>query len=182
VNHDVLIVGSGHAGAQCAIALRQNGFGGSIALLGEEHDLPYERPPLSKDYLAGTKETGSLAIRPADFWREKDINLLPGRSIVALDANTHIAHADTAEAFGYGKLVWAAGGHARQLGCRGSDLPQVHSIRTRADVEQIPIRREILLEDFANLRQEIGRNVRRLLRAGEARNQVRHLIPRICQV
>ncbi|WP_037500231.1 NAD(P)/FAD-dependent oxidoreductase [Sphingomonas jaspsi] len=137
MNHDVLIVGSGHAGAQCAIALRQQGYAGSIALAGEERDLPYERPPLSKDYLAGTKEADSLAIRPAAFWAEKQIDLLPGRKIVAVDAEAHVAHADTGEALIFGKLVWAAGGHARQLGCKGSDLPQVHSIRTRADVDAL---------------------------------------------
>ncbi len=137
MTHDVLIVGSGHAGAQCAIALRQFGFAGSIAIVGEERDAPYERPPLSKDYLAGTKEADGLAIRPPTFWTEKDISLLPGRRIVSVDAKDHVAFADTDEAFAYGTLVWAAGGHARKLGCPGSDLPQIHSIRTRTDVDAL---------------------------------------------
>ena len=63
--HDVLIVGSGHGGAQAAIALRQGGFSGSIAIAGAEAELPYERPPLSKDYLAGEKPFERLLIRPA---------------------------------------------------------------------------------------------------------------------
>ena len=64
-HYDVLIVGAGHGGAQAAIALRQQKFEGSIAIVGDEPELPYERPPLSKDYLAGAKEFERLLIRPA---------------------------------------------------------------------------------------------------------------------
>ena len=69
--YDVLIVGAGHAGAQAAIALRQSKFEGSIALLGDEPELPYERPPLSKEYLAGVKPFERLLIRNAAFWEER---------------------------------------------------------------------------------------------------------------
>ena len=62
--YDVLIVGGGHGGAQAAIALRQLGFAGSVAIVGAEPHPPYERPPLSKDYLAGEKEFERLLIRP----------------------------------------------------------------------------------------------------------------------
>ena len=65
---EVLIVGGGHGGAQVAIALRQLGFAGSIAMIGEEPELPYERPPLSKDYLSGGKPFARMLIRPAAFW------------------------------------------------------------------------------------------------------------------
>ena len=61
---DVVIVGAGHGGAQAAIALRQQGYAGSIAIVGGEPDLPYERPPLSKDYLAGEKTFERMLIRP----------------------------------------------------------------------------------------------------------------------
>ena len=134
---DVLIVGSGHSGAQAAIMLRQLGFVGSIALLGEESDLPYERPPLSKDYLAGQKYRESLALRPAAFWPERSIDLIPGETIVAIDSAAHIVHAASGKRFAYGQLVWAAGGHARQLGCPGSHLAGVHAIRARADVDAL---------------------------------------------
>ncbi len=67
-HYDVLIVGAGHGGAQAAIALRQNKFAGSIAMIGDEPELPYERPPLSKEYLAGDKAFERILIRPAAFW------------------------------------------------------------------------------------------------------------------
>ena len=75
-SYDIVIVGAGHAGAQAAIALRQRKFAGSIAILGEEPELPYERPPLSKDYLAGDKPFERLLIRPAAFWPERAIDML----------------------------------------------------------------------------------------------------------
>jgi len=137
MHFDVLIVGSGHSGAQIAIMLRQLGYAGSIALLGEETDLPYERPPLSKDYLAGEKGRESLALRPAAFWPERSIDLIPGEKIVAIDPAAHIVHAASGRRFTYGQLVWAAGGHARQLGCPGSHLAGVHAIRARADVDAL---------------------------------------------
>ena len=133
--HDVLIVGAGHAGAQAAIALRQFGFDGSIALLGEESDVPYERPPLSKDYLAGEKSLESLALRPAPFWLERAIDLIPGETIVEIDPAAHVVHARSGKRFAYRQMIWAAGGHARQLGCPGSLLGGVHAIRSRADVD-----------------------------------------------
>jgi len=68
---DVVIVGAGHGGAQCAIALRQNGFAGSVAIIGREPEPPYERPPLSKEYFAREKTFDRLYIRPPAFWEEK---------------------------------------------------------------------------------------------------------------
>jgi 3-phenylpropionate/trans-cinnamate dioxygenase ferredoxin reductase subunit len=68
---DVLIVGGGHAGAQTAIALRQRGFAATIGIVSAETDLPYERPPLSKDYLSGAKGFDRMLIRPRGFWAER---------------------------------------------------------------------------------------------------------------
>ena len=81
---DVLIVGGGHGGAQAAIALRQRGFSGTLAIVGEEANLPYERPPLSKDYLAGDKAFERIMIRPAAFWAEREIAMLTGHRVAAL--------------------------------------------------------------------------------------------------
>ncbi len=83
--YDVLIVGSGHGGAQTAIGLRKKGFGGSIGLLDRSRALPYERPPLTKEYLSGEKIFERILIRPEKFWRDRDIHLLGGSNVSSLD-------------------------------------------------------------------------------------------------
>ncbi len=134
---DVLIVGAGHAGAQAAACLRQLDFAGSIGLLGEEAELPYERPPLSKDYLAGERAFDSMLLRPVAYWAAKDITLLPSRLAVAVDARQHVVETREGERFAYGVLIWAAGGHARRLTCSGHHLAGVHTVRTRADADRM---------------------------------------------
>ena len=134
---DVVIVGSGHAGAQAAIALRQAKFTGSIAVLGKERELPYERPPLSKDYLAGEKPFDRLLIRPAAFWSERSIDFLMGHEAVCVDPAAHMVRCDPPLEIGYRALVWAAGGEPRRLTCSGHDHIGVHAIRTRADVDRL---------------------------------------------
>ena len=136
-HYDVLIVGAGHGGAQTAIALRQNGFQGTIAIAGEEPELPYERPPLSKEYFAGDKEFDRLLVRPAAFWGERNVTIRTGTRIVALDPVHCKAATDAGEEIGYGKLVWAAGGHPRSLPVPGSDLPGVYALRNRADADAL---------------------------------------------
>ncbi|TGX53418.1 NAD(P)/FAD-dependent oxidoreductase [Sphingomonas gei] len=133
--YDVLIVGAGHAGAQAAIALRQHKFAGSIGLLGDEPELPYERPPLSKEYLAGDKPFERLLIRNAAFWDERQVALLPGRSVTRVDSVNHDVTTADGETIGYGTLIWATGGKPRRLACIGGDLAGIHTVRTRADVD-----------------------------------------------
>ena len=135
-SYDVVIVGAGHGGAQVAIALRQAKFAGSIAVIGDEPDLPYERPPLSKEYLAGDKGFERILIRPAAFWQERDVAMLLGQAVTRVDplART-VTVAD--EAIGYTHLVWATGGSPRRLTCAGHDLAGVHTVRTRADADRM---------------------------------------------
>lgn len=135
--YDVLIVGGGHAGAQAAIALRQNKFEGSIAIASDEPELPYERPPLSKEYLAGEKTFDRLLIRPETFWAEREVSLLLGRQVTAVDADAHRVTTADGASIGYGKLIWAAGGRPRRLACAGHDLARVHAVRSRADVDRM---------------------------------------------
>ena len=136
-NADVVIVGSGHGGAQTAIALRQKGFTGSIAVLTRDKELPYERPPLSKDYLAGEKPFEKILLRPEKFWADKDITLLTGHGVTAIDpAAKHIQCGDD-RSIGYDKLIWAAGGAARRLSCQGADFRNVHTIRDRTDTDRL---------------------------------------------
>ncbi|MBA2934857.1 FAD-dependent oxidoreductase [Sphingomonas sp. CGMCC 1.13654] len=135
--YDVLIVGAGHGGAQAAIALRQRKFEGSIAVIGEEPEIPYERPPLSKDYFSGEKTFDRILIRPAAFWEERNVAMLTGKRVVKVDPAAHTVSTEDGETIGYGELIWAAGGHARKLTCAGHDLIGVHSVRTRADVDRM---------------------------------------------
>ncbi|HEY0131718.1 MAG TPA: FAD-dependent oxidoreductase [Allosphingosinicella sp.] len=136
-HHDVVIVGAGHAGAQAAIQLRQLGFAGSIALIGAEAEPPYERPPLSKEYLAGEKEFERMLARPAAFWAERGIELVLGTTIAAVDPEARTLSAEGDVRFGYGTLIWAAGGDPRRLGCEGGDLEGVHLVRRKTDVDSI---------------------------------------------
>lgn len=132
---DILIVGTGHGGAMTAAALRQRKYTGSIVLLGEEADPPYERPPLSKAYLSGERAFEDILLRPITFWSDRDITIRSGAKVVAVDAASHTVTLNDGQGLGYGQLVWAGGGHARGLTCPGADLSGVHSVRTRADID-----------------------------------------------
>jgi 3-phenylpropionate/trans-cinnamate dioxygenase ferredoxin reductase subunit len=134
-DYDILIVGAGHGGAQAALALRQQKFTGSVALLGDEPEPPYERPPLSKEYLSGDKPFERILIRPADFWAERDVTLLLGRRVVSVDPVAHRVSTAEGTSIGYGTLIWATGGAPRRLACAGHSLRGVHAVRTRADVD-----------------------------------------------
>jgi 3-phenylpropionate/trans-cinnamate dioxygenase ferredoxin reductase subunit len=137
MRYDVVIVGAGHGGAAAAIALRQRKFVGTIAVIGAEPELPYERPPLSKEYLAGDKPFERLLIRPPAFWAEREVAMLTEREVVAVDPHARtVATADGAT-IGYGDLIWATGGSPRRLACTGHDLAGVHAVRTRADVDRL---------------------------------------------
>lgn len=137
MKYDVLIVGAGHGGAQAAIALRQRRFDGTIAMIGEEPEIPYERPPLSKDYFSGEKTFERILIRPRSFWVERDIATLTGRRVVTVDPAAHTVSTEDGETIGYGHLIWATGGHPRRLTCTGHDLIGVHGVRSRADVDRM---------------------------------------------
>ena len=135
--YDVVIVGGGHAGGQAAIALRQGGYAGSIALISAEPEAHYERPPLSKGYLAGEKTFERLLLRAESFWSEREIALWLGRVVVAVDPEARAVTLADGETLGYGRLIWAAGGEPRRLTCVGHDLRGVHAVRNRADVDRM---------------------------------------------
>src|SRR4030088_1318043 len=135
--YDIVIVGAGHGGTQAAIVLRQRGFAGSIALIGDEVELPYERPPLSKEYLAGEKPFGRILIRPESFWGERAITLLLGQRGIAVEPEAPRVALSDGTAIGSRTLIWATGGRPRRLSCAGHDLKGVHVVRARADVDTI---------------------------------------------
>ncbi|MEO6093197.1 MAG: FAD-dependent oxidoreductase [Novosphingobium sp.] len=134
---DVVIVGAGHGGAQAAIALRQNHFTGTIAMIGREPEPPYERPPLSKEYFAREKSFDRLYIRPPQFWAEKQIDLVLSTEVTAVDPAAKELTLSDGTRCGYGTLIWAAGGDPRRLSCAGADLSGVHAVRTREDCDRL---------------------------------------------
>jgi 3-phenylpropionate/trans-cinnamate dioxygenase ferredoxin reductase component len=134
---DVVIVGAGQGGAAAAIQLRQQGFEGTIALIGREDVPPYERPPLSKEYMLGDKEWDRLLIRPLEFWATKQIELMLGAEVVSVTPESQAVYLHDGRTIGYGDLIWATGGDPRSLSCPGAELPGVHAVRTRADADAI---------------------------------------------
>ncbi|MBO6527689.1 FAD-dependent oxidoreductase [Erythrobacter sp.] len=136
-HYDVVIVGSGHGGAQAAIALRQNGHEGSILMVSRDRNPPYERPPLSKEYLAGDKPFERIQIRPEQFWADKNIELRLGRNVNEVDPIAHELGLSDDTRITYRKLIWAGGGDARRLSCPGCDLAGIHYIRSRRDVDTL---------------------------------------------
>lgn len=135
--YDVLIVGGGHAGAQAALSLRQAGLAGRIAILGEEPEFPYDRPPLSKEYLLGEKSFERLLLRSPEAWLERGVELLLGRRVESVDPDARRVTCADGSTIEYGSLIWAAGGAARRIACDGNNLAGVHTVRTRADVDRM---------------------------------------------
>lgn len=131
-----VILGASHAGAQLAASLRQEGWAGEIVLIGDESVLPYQRPPLSKAYLAGKSALDELAIRSGEFYAKQEIQLLDA-TVDAIDRSARRLSLRTGEALSYDKLALCTGARPRRLTTPGADLPGVHHLRTAADVEAI---------------------------------------------
>jgi 3-phenylpropionate/trans-cinnamate dioxygenase ferredoxin reductase component len=137
---DVLIVGGGHGGTAAAMALRQCGFDGSVAIVSAEPSFPYQRPPLSKSYLAGEVALDRILIRPESFWTQNRITLLRGKRVDVVEPDTKVVITDTDDSIGYRHLIWAAGSTPRWLDCaRDKNLLGVHVVRTHSDTERLRI-------------------------------------------
>ncbi len=132
---DVVIVGTGHGGAQAAIALRQHGHDGSILMIGRDAAPPYERPPLSKEYLAGDKGFERIMIRPEKFWAEKAIGLRLGAAVTGIDPAGHLLTLSDDTRISYRKLIWSGGGDPRRLPVPGAVLPGVFYVRDKSDAD-----------------------------------------------
>jgi 3-phenylpropionate/trans-cinnamate dioxygenase ferredoxin reductase component len=132
---DVVIVGTGHGGAQAAIALRQNGHTDTIMMIGRDLSPPYERPPLSKEYLAGDKGFERIMIRPEKFWADKDITLHLGAAVTAIDPHAHRLTLSDGGHVTYRKLIWSGGGDPRRLPVPGAVLPGVFYVRDKSDAD-----------------------------------------------
>ena len=133
----IVIVGAGLAGAKAAEALRDNDFSGRIILFGNERQQPYERPPLSKDFLADKKTLADFTVQPEDWYREHDIDLRLGTEVQNLDPGEHsVGFADGRHEH-YDKLLLATGSRARRLDLPGADATGVHTLRTVEDASAL---------------------------------------------
>jgi 3-phenylpropionate/trans-cinnamate dioxygenase ferredoxin reductase subunit len=133
----IVIVGANLAGGRAAEALRANGFDGRIVLVGEEHEPPYERPPLSKGYLLGSVSEGEFALHPEGWHAEQEIELRLGARAVGLDATARVVSLSGGEALHYDQLLIATGATPRRLDVPGGDLPGVHYLRSLADARAL---------------------------------------------
>ncbi|MCM3516151.1 FAD-dependent oxidoreductase [Nocardioides sp. P86] len=142
-------MGASHAGAQLAASLRQGGWKGEIVLVGDEGTQPYQRPPMSKAYLAGKNTLDQLAIRSAAFYAKQEITLLDD-TVQAVDRTDGRVTLSRGGSLAYDELALCTGARVRRLAAPGADLCGVHYLRTAADVELIreaasPGRRAVII-------------------------------------
>jgi 3-phenylpropionate/trans-cinnamate dioxygenase ferredoxin reductase component len=131
----VVVVGGGVAGGTAAVELREQGFDGPVVLVGAESEPPYERPPLSKEYLAGSKEFDAALVRDPSWYDEHDVELRLGRSVTAVDRDAHEVHLDDGTTLEYRQLLLATGARPRTLPVPGAERALL--LRTRADSDRI---------------------------------------------
>ena len=133
----MVIIGCGQAGGQAAASLRQEKYGGPITMVGAEQYIPYQRPPLSKQYLSGEQEKGKLNLRQESFYSDKDINLILETEALSVDSQAKEVTLATGKVLPYDKLLIATGGRPRKLEIDGSSLSGIHYLRTISDVDLI---------------------------------------------
>lgn len=133
----VVIIGAGHAGVETADALRREGFEDSITVVDRSEQLPYQRPPLSKDYVQPGAEASPLPLRAERFYDDQQITLRLGRPVTAVDRDQKVVSFDDGSDLAYDTLVLATGAHERTATCPGSDLDGVLTLRTLADAERM---------------------------------------------
>jgi 3-phenylpropionate/trans-cinnamate dioxygenase ferredoxin reductase subunit len=130
LNNKIVIAGAGHAGGRCALLLRQKGFDGPISLIGEEPDLPYERPPLSKGLLTGNTEFESCLLAAREYYLDQKIDIFLNDPVVSIDREAGRVRLRSGSDYSYNKLVIATGGHCRKLHCPGSQLENICELRS----------------------------------------------------
>jgi 3-phenylpropionate/trans-cinnamate dioxygenase ferredoxin reductase subunit len=134
---NVVIVGGGLAGATAAGTLREEGFDGTVQIVGAEWHLPYLRPPLSKEYFTGKAERESIFVQPAEWYSERDIDVELGAGVVSLDSSAHSVTLADDRVFPYDRLVLATGSSPRRSNAPGSDAAGIFYLRTVDDSEAL---------------------------------------------
>lgn len=135
--HRCIIVGASHAAAQLAPLLRHQGWAGSISMISDEYYLPYHRPPLSKDYLAGEKNLEQILIRSPEVYRKSNISISMGVTATAIDRSNKQLILDDGASLDYDKLVLTTGARVRKIDIPGVDLKGVFYLRNLSDAQQI---------------------------------------------
>lgn len=131
-NETCIIVGASHAGVSLALQLRREGWQGSIKLVGAESELPYHRPPLSKEFLSGDKQLDAMRLRPQKAFADNDVELLLGQSVLSIDRQRKTVQLHEGQSLHYDKLALCVGASVRRLSLSG-DLDNVFYLRTSAD-------------------------------------------------
>jgi 3-phenylpropionate/trans-cinnamate dioxygenase ferredoxin reductase component len=135
-----VIVGASLAGAKAAEELREQGFDGRVTLVGAESERPYERPPLTKDYLRGESEREKAYVHPSDFYAQHDIELLTDTTVDAIDPSGANVTLNDGRVLGYDRLLLTTGAEPRQIHVPGADLEGVHYLRTLSNCDALRAR------------------------------------------
>ena len=137
MEYKYVIIGGGLAGGRACQGIRREDAEGSVALITAEKHVPYQRPPLSKGYLAGTEDLGKVLLKPEGFYAENQIDLLTGVRVTEIRPRTRQVVLEDARTVAYGELLLAAGGRAWRLPLPGANLGQVYTLRTIEDADAI---------------------------------------------
>ena len=127
---EFLLVGGGMASANCARHLREQGAGGEVLIVGREPDPPYNRPPLSKQYVRGEESREDILFRPDDWYEEQSIEVMTRTSVMSLDLDARVATLSNKQEIGFDKLLLATGSNVRILHVDGAQLDGIHYLRT----------------------------------------------------
>ncbi|MGI8661300.1 MAG: NAD(P)/FAD-dependent oxidoreductase [Thermoleophilaceae bacterium] len=134
---DHLLIGGGLAAASCAAELREQGADGSILVVGREPDAPYDRPPLSKDYLRGEASRADALVHAEGWWEAQSIELRTRTSVMKLDAGERLATLSDKEEVHFGQALLATGANVRRLRADGADLEGIHYLRAFGNADAI---------------------------------------------
>src|ERR1700680_1608559 len=136
-NKTCVIVGAGLAGANCAVALRDEGGKGSIVVFGREPGIPFGRPPLSKTYLRGEDPVSACKVKPAARYEDNGVEIRTGETVKMVDTTLKRVNLEGGDSLQYDKLLLSTGGQNRRLDLPGAELAGVHQLRTVAECDAI---------------------------------------------
>lgn len=137
INEQYIIIGAGISGVNAAATLRLEGFEGRIILIDKDHELPYDRPPLSKDYLAGKIKEEDISLRSHEFFEKNNIELKLGKKVTDIDFDDQYVKLDDNEVISWDKVLIAMGSKLRKLNIPGKELDNIYYLKTKKDAQQM---------------------------------------------